>query len=67
MDAHELVSKQMGGRCDCLKGELILDTGLTVATNIANPNLVTNARVSKEPLIIATNAGAKKIGPRSGH
>jgi hypothetical protein len=39
----------------------MLDTGSTIATTVENPNLVTNIKVSKEPLIMATNAGTKRL------
>jgi hypothetical protein len=61
LDNHnpELVSKQTCGRYDYLKDVWMLDTGSTIPATVANPNLVTNIRVSKQPLTMATNAGTK--------
>jgi hypothetical protein len=54
-------AKKGGGRYDYLKDELMHDTGSTIPLTVANPNLVTNIRVSKQPLVMATNAGTKKL------
>ena len=37
----------------------MLDTGSTIKATVANPGLVTNIRVSNDPLTMATNAGTK--------
>jgi hypothetical protein len=42
-----------------LKDVWMLDTGSTITVTVANPDLVTNIRVSKQPLTMATNAGTK--------
>ena len=38
---------------------IMLDTGLTIGATITNAGLVTNIRVSNNPLTMATNAGTK--------
>jgi hypothetical protein len=55
----ELVSEQTCGRYNYSKDVWMLDTGSTIAATVANPNLVMNIRVSKQPLTMATNAGTK--------
>ena len=57
----KVVSKQTCGRYDYLKDMWMMDTGLAIPTTAANPNLVTNIRVSKQPLTMATNAGTKML------
>ena len=39
----------------------MLDTGSTIPATVTNPDLVTNIRVSKNPLTMATNAGTKTL------
>jgi hypothetical protein len=55
----EVVSKQTCGRYDYLKDVLIMDTGSMIPATVTNPDLVTNIRISKQPLTMATNTGMK--------
>ena len=60
----ELVSKQScekRGKYDHLKDVFMLDTGSTIGATITNPGLVTNIRVSTNPITMATNAGTKVL------
>ena len=60
----ELVSKQTCGRCgkyDHLRDVFMLDTGSTIPATVTNPDLVTNIRVSNNPLTMATKAGTKTL------
>ena len=55
-----LVNNQ-GDISDKLKDVIILDTGSTLEATFMNPDLVTGIRKSKTPMMMATNAGSKKI------
>ena len=44
-----------------LDNKILLDNGSTIAATFMNPNLLTNIRVSKQPIVMRTNAGAKKM------
>ena len=60
----ELVSKQScekRGKYDHLKDVFMLDTGSTIGATITNAGLVTNIRVSTNPITMATNAGTKVL------
>jgi hypothetical protein len=55
----KVVSEQTCGKYDYLRDVWMLDTSSTIPTTVTDLNLVTNIRVSKQPLTIATNAGTK--------
>jgi hypothetical protein len=44
-----------------LKNVIILDTGSTIAATFMNPDLVTDIKVSKQPMEMSTNAGKKQL------
>jgi hypothetical protein len=47
-------------RCD-LTRHGVLDTGSTIGATIANPDLITNLKVTSSPLQMATNADTKTL------
>ena len=56
-----LSMKQSGTRYSNLRNKLILDTGSTLQATIMNEDFITNIRTSTNPVVMATNAGTKKI------
>jgi hypothetical protein len=44
-----------------LKDVILLVTGSTIGTTIANPDLITNLKATSSPLQMATNAGTKTL------
>jgi hypothetical protein len=44
-----------------LKDVILLDTGSTIGATIANPDLITNLKVTSSPLEMANNAGTKTL------
>ncbi len=44
-----------------LKDVISLDSGLSIGAMFMNPNLVTEIKVAKRPILMSTNAGEKKI------
>ena len=59
--ADELLLKQSTSKYGRLKTKFLLDTGSTINATIMNEDLVTNVRVSDKPIVMATNAGMKKM------
>ena len=57
----ELLLKQSGKKYAHLRDKLLLDTGLTIEATIMNKEMITNVRNSNKPLVMATNAGIKKM------
>lgn len=45
-----------------LKDVILLDSGSSIGATFMNPDLVTNIRVAKQPVMMHTNAGTKLIG-----
>ena len=50
--ADELLLKQSTSKYGRLKSKFLLDTGSTINATIMNENLVTNVRVSKNPIVM---------------
>ena len=60
-DDTGLVTKQGKKPYDHLHDKLLMDSGSTIPATIKNPDMLTNIRVSKEPLIMHTNAGTATL------
>ena len=63
---ENLMNQQLGNfsqqpKFSHLDNKILLDNGSTIAATFMNPNLLTNIRVSKQPIMMRTNAGAKKM------
>jgi hypothetical protein len=56
------VHKQCTGNHSSLKDVILLDSGSSIGATFMNPDLVTNVKVAKDPIMMTTNAGTKVIG-----
>jgi len=62
---EETMLKQTTSKVSPLKDEIILDTGLTLPATFMNPDLVTDIKSSKFPLVMNTNAGSKVLNKQA--
>ena len=58
---EEAIVNNQGGKFSNLSDVILLDSGSTLAATFMNPDLVSNVKVSRRPISMATNAGTKTI------
>ena len=66
IDVSQVVHKQTKQGTDefeeSLKHVILLDTGSSIGATFTNPDLITNIRVTQQPIQMNTNAGYKVLG-----
>ena len=58
---RQVVHKQRSVCFNSLKDVIMLDSGSSISATFMNPDLITNIKMAKKPIIMHTNAGKKAI------